>query len=184
MSDTRSETVDYAAAVVLEVRTSPSSPEPFLRLQFKNGTDDAELHTYPLSFPGWDGTSGTDVPLSTFIAAFQPVGINTTLEWCNACGQTTARGCDVALAAAQSGVTQSALAARANFSDDPAPLCGPHRMAAAHLGGMITMVLLFMLVSCLMMARWRHKDHSAAKIAPDDQAMTEPYRDCKKLARI
>lgn len=170
--------MNYAAAVVLEVRTSPSSSEPFLRFQFKNGTDDTELHTYPLSFPGWDGTTaGTDVPLSTFVSAFQPVGINTTLEWCNACGQTTERGCDIALAAAKSGVTQSALAARAHFGDDPAPLCEPYSMVIVYLGGVITAALLVMVVNCLMMARWRHKDRSAAVVARAAQAMTEPYRD-------
>lgn len=63
-----------------------------LRFKFKNGTDDSTLHTLNLKFPGWNGTG--DVPLSTFISTFQPAAITTTTQWCNVCGQTTARGCD------------------------------------------------------------------------------------------
>ena len=168
--------MNYAAAVVLEVRTSPTSSEPFLRFQFKNGTDDTELHSYPLAFPGWDGSaSGTDVPLSTFISAFQPVGINTTLEWCNACGQTTERGCDVALAAAKAGVTQAALAARSDRFEDLARPCGPYAAMLAYLGGLVTTAILVLAVGCLM-ARWRRKDRrvTAASMAT---SLNQPYHD-------
>ena len=85
--------MNYAASVILEVRQPASSSEPFVRFNFKNGTDDDSFRTYSMRFPGWDGSADTDVPLSTFVSAFQPAGINTTLEWCNACGQTQARGC-------------------------------------------------------------------------------------------
>ncbi|RPD56153.1 phosphoglycerate mutase-like protein [Lentinus tigrinus ALCF2SS1-7] len=85
--------VNYAASVVLEVRQPASSSEPFVRFNFKNGTVDSSFRTYSMRFSGWDGSADTDVPLSTFISAFQPAGINTTLEWCNVCAQTQARGC-------------------------------------------------------------------------------------------
>ncbi len=88
-----SRTVNYAASVVLEVRQPSSGSSPVVRFTFKNGTDDATYRAYPMRFPGWDGSSGADVPLATFVQAFAPAGINTTLQWCNACGQTQARGC-------------------------------------------------------------------------------------------
>ncbi|THG94909.1 hypothetical protein EW026_g6653 [Hermanssonia centrifuga] len=83
--------VNYAAAVVFEVRKPLQGSEPVLRFKFKNGTDDWPLHTYNLTFPGWSGKG--DVPLSTFLSAFEPAAINTTTEWCNICRQTTLRGC-------------------------------------------------------------------------------------------
>ncbi|KAI0718228.1 phosphoglycerate mutase-like protein [Cerioporus squamosus] len=85
--------VNYAASVVLEVRQPASASEPVVRFNFKNGTNDDDYRSYPMRFPGWDGSVDTDVPLSTFVRAFQPAGINTTLEWCNVCQQTEARGC-------------------------------------------------------------------------------------------
>ncbi|CDO69268.1 hypothetical protein BN946_scf185042.g170 [Trametes cinnabarina] len=91
--------VNYAAAVVLEVRQPASSSEPVLRFTFKNGTDDNTFRTYSMSFPGWDGSADTDVPISTFINAFQPAAVNTTLDWCHVCGQTQARGCAALLGA-------------------------------------------------------------------------------------
>ncbi|KAI0345654.1 phosphoglycerate mutase-like protein [Trametopsis cervina] len=84
--------VNYAAAVVFEVRQSPTLG-PVLRFKFKNGTDDSTFKTFNLEFPGWNSTG--DVPLSTFVSAFAPAAINTTTDWCNICGQTTARGCNV-----------------------------------------------------------------------------------------
>ncbi|PSS09342.1 hypothetical protein PHLCEN_2v3374 [Hermanssonia centrifuga] len=83
--------VSYAAVVVFEVRKPSHGSEPVLRFKFKNGTDDNTLHTYNLKFPGWSGKG--DVPLSTFLSAFEPAAINTTTQWCNVCGQTTLRGC-------------------------------------------------------------------------------------------
>ena len=175
--------MNYAAAVVLEVRTSPSSSEPFLRFQFKNGTDDDQLHAYPLAFPGWDGSaSGTDVPLSTFISAFQPVGINTTLEWCNACGQTTERGCDVALAAAKSGVTQAELMERSDMLENLAHPCSPHATIFAYLGGLLTAVIFALAVGGLM-TRGKRKAHQV-NAAWTAASLNEPYHDCEeKLAR-
>ncbi|PIL35202.1 hypothetical protein GSI_02992 [Ganoderma sinense ZZ0214-1] len=86
--------VNYAASVVLEVRQPSSGSSPVVRFTFKNGTDDATYRTYPMRFTGWDGSSSSaDAPLATFVQAFAPAGINTTLEWCNACAQTQLRGC-------------------------------------------------------------------------------------------
>ncbi|KAF7799398.1 hypothetical protein EIP86_010631 [Pleurotus ostreatoroseus] len=101
--------VDYAGAVVFEVRKSPRLGN-VLRFKFKNGTSDSNFHTFNLKFPGWDQPG--DVPLDTFISAFAPAGINTTTEWCNICGQTTLRGC-----AALKGVPGPATAA--SFLENP-----------------------------------------------------------------
>ncbi|KAH9845992.1 phosphoglycerate mutase-like protein [Lenzites betulinus] len=88
--------VNYAAAVVLEVRQTGSA-EPVLRFKFKNGTDDAGFTPYPMSISG--ATAAQDVPISTFVNAFQSASVNTTLDWCHVCGQTQARGCAALLAA-------------------------------------------------------------------------------------
>ena len=83
--------MNYAAAVVLEIRQASDGSEPVIRFQYKNGTEDV-LHNYPLSFPGWNGTG--DVPVSTFINAFQPAAINNTQSWCTLCAQYQQRECN------------------------------------------------------------------------------------------
>ncbi|EIW59547.1 phosphoglycerate mutase-like protein [Trametes versicolor FP-101664 SS1] len=100
--------VNYAAGVILEVRQPAGSSEPVLRFTFKNGTDDASFLPYPMSFPGWSGSADQDVPMSTFINAFQPAAVNTTLDWCHVCGQTQARECGALLGASSSNVQLAA----------------------------------------------------------------------------
>ncbi|THG97936.1 hypothetical protein EW026_g4173 [Hermanssonia centrifuga] len=73
--------VDYAAALVFEVRQSTAGGEPVIRVQFKNGTDD-DFHAMGLIFDGWNGSGGKDVPLSAFTAAFQGAAVNTTADCC------------------------------------------------------------------------------------------------------
>jgi prostatic aicd phosphatase len=41
------------------------------------------------------GSSSPDLPYTTFRDNLAPYGINSLGEWCNKCGTTTARGCDV-----------------------------------------------------------------------------------------
>lgn len=84
--------VNYAAALALEIRQAPHGGEPFVRFQFKNGTDDDSFRTYEMQLPGMH--SPGDVPLSTFLNTLEPVAIDTKLEWCQDCNQTTLRGCD------------------------------------------------------------------------------------------
>ncbi|KAI0373828.1 phosphoglycerate mutase-like protein [Pilatotrama ljubarskyi] len=85
--------VNYAASVVLEVRQPADGSEPVVRFNFKNGTDDAAFRAYAMNIPGWYTSGGIDMPVPTFINALQPAAVNTTLGWCNVCGQTQARGC-------------------------------------------------------------------------------------------
>lgn len=95
-------TVDYAGSTVFELRQPSGSSEPVVRLMFKNGTASSSFSAVNMSFAGWDGTtSGPDVPLSTFVRAFAPAAVNSTLDWCQLCGTTDERGCATALAAAQ-----------------------------------------------------------------------------------
>lgn len=88
--------VNFAAAVVMEVRQPASGGQPVIRFNFKNGTDDEDFTTHNMSFNGWNGNG--DVPLSTFLSTFEPVAVNTTLQWCGVCNQTTLRGCSSLLA--------------------------------------------------------------------------------------
>ncbi|KAK7689818.1 hypothetical protein QCA50_006457 [Cerrena zonata] len=97
--------VNYAASIVLEVRQPASGGEPVIRFNFKNGTDDTTYHAHNLTFSGWNGQG--DVPLSTFTNTFKPAAINTTLQWCNVCGQTSLRGCGDLLGASPSSVSAS-----------------------------------------------------------------------------
>ncbi|KAI0770390.1 histidine phosphatase superfamily [Fomes fomentarius] len=89
--------VNYAGSVVLEVRQPPSpSSEPVIRFNFKNGTDDDTYRTYPMRILAPDALS--EIPVSTFVSAFQSAAINTTLQWCDECNQSEARGCAALLA--------------------------------------------------------------------------------------
>ncbi|KAH9950621.1 phosphoglycerate mutase-like protein [Amylocystis lapponica] len=91
--------VDYAASVILEVRQPSAFGEPVIRFNFKNGSLDDAFTTYPMSFANWNGNDLGDVPLSLFIDAFAPASVNSTLDWCQVCGQTQERGCPALLAA-------------------------------------------------------------------------------------
>lgn len=99
--------VNYAAALAFEIRQA-SGGEPFVRFQFKNGTDDAAFKTYSMQLPGM--AQPGDVPLSTFLSTFEPVAVNTTLQWCNVCAQTVERGCAALLGAAASATPSSSAA--------------------------------------------------------------------------
>lgn len=79
--------VNFAASIALEVRTSPSTG-PFVRFNFKNGTDDLSYNTY-----GIMGSASGDVPLQTFIDNLSSLGTENLPEWCAECGNNYSRGC-------------------------------------------------------------------------------------------
>lgn len=87
MNVTLAGVVDFTASIALEVRTSPSSG-PFIRFNFKNGTNDRSYNTY-----GIMGSASGDVPIQTFINNLSPIGIESLPEWCTLCGNTYSRGC-------------------------------------------------------------------------------------------
>ncbi|KAI0037178.1 phosphoglycerate mutase-like protein [Vararia minispora EC-137] len=80
--------VDYASALALEVHAG--NPEPFITVQFKNGSTDPAFHPVTL---GRFGTNATRVTLAEFISTLTPDAINSTAQWCATCGQTALRGC-------------------------------------------------------------------------------------------
>ncbi|KAF9458230.1 histidine phosphatase superfamily [Collybia nuda] len=92
--------VNFAASIAFEVRQPAAGGEPVLRLNFKNGTDDADYKTYKF----FNNTgSGTDVPLSQFIDYMEPLTVKTTAEWCGLCDNNKDRGCDALHLAAATG---------------------------------------------------------------------------------
>ncbi|KAI0088497.1 phosphoglycerate mutase-like protein [Irpex rosettiformis] len=97
--------VDYASALVFELRQPSDNSEPVIRLQFKNGTNDNTFHALNISIPGH--TSGGDLPLSQFISTFEPAAVNTTLQWCKVCGQNVDRGCAALLGAGGASTSSS-----------------------------------------------------------------------------
>ena len=72
--------VDYASAMVFEVRQDNS-----MQVYFRNGSY-GSLDPYPV-------LNQTSMPLASFLNHYNPVKINTLADWCNTCGETTARGC-------------------------------------------------------------------------------------------
>lgn len=79
--------MDFAASIALEIRTSPSTG-PFIRFNFKNGTNDPSYNAY-----GIMGSASGDVPIQTFIDNLSPLGIENLPEWCTLCGNGYSRGC-------------------------------------------------------------------------------------------
>ena len=129
--------VNYAAGVVFEVRLPAGASEPVIRFTFKNGTDDDTFIAHNMSFPGWDGTTGGDAPLSAFVAAFEPSAVNTTLEWCHVCNQTVDRGCAALLGA-------STATSASQHHDKISPV------GAGFLGAGVTIVVMSALVGLLL----------------------------------
>lgn len=132
--------VNYAAALAFEIRKPSDGSEPTVRFNFKNGTDDDTFRAYSMSLPGWENTQ--DVPLSAFIATMQPAAVNTTLQWCNTCGQTTERGC-AALLGAQ-GTTVSVSSSHDRISP----------VGAGFLGAGLAVAVMAMLLALLMFTGW------------------------------
>ncbi|KLO05866.1 hypothetical protein SCHPADRAFT_709816 [Schizopora paradoxa] len=78
--------VEYAAAVVYEVRPGATPNDPMIRMIFKNGTNDI-FRTYNMF-----GQPG-DIPLSMFTSQLEGAAVNTTAEWCVVCANSQDRGC-------------------------------------------------------------------------------------------
>lgn len=148
--------VNYAAAVALEIHQPSDGSEPFLRFQFKNGTDDNAFKTYNMLLPGM--ASPGDAPLSTFLSVMEPVAVNTTLEWCNVCAQKTARGCDALLGAGNS--SSSSTTAVSSHHNRISPV------GAGFLGAGLTFAVYSMLLGVLVFigllsfGRRRHRSGS------------------------
>ncbi|KAI5831058.1 phosphoglycerate mutase-like protein [Schizophyllum commune Tattone D] len=148
--------VNYAAAAVFEVRETRDG-DHVLRFNFKNGTDDNDFKTYTIM--GQDG----DVPLSTFVDRLAPAAINTTADWCSACGNTKDRGCGA--------LTKAANEAIAAHSDKISPV------GAGFLGAGLTIAVMLAMFGALMFMgvltfgrRGRRQPKEKAKAANEEKA--------------
>ena len=82
-SPLNSTVVDYASAVVLEIRTNNT-----MRLLFRDGVEgDFAAHAL---FGSADSES---YPIDDFMSRMEPYSLPDLSSWCNACGTTDARGC-------------------------------------------------------------------------------------------
>ncbi|SJX61905.1 uncharacterized protein SRS1_12889 [Sporisorium reilianum f. sp. reilianum] len=80
MSDLQGKLVDYASAMVFEVHQDKS-----IQLYFRNGSYGAlEPHSMLGASP---------IPMDTFLQRADALKLDTLADWCNACGETSARGC-------------------------------------------------------------------------------------------
>lgn len=104
--------VNYAASFAFEIRQAMSGSGYEVRLNFKNGTDDADYRALPMF-----GSNNVDYPFDQFmdtlevrtrsrncatvanVTTRQPNLIANLSQWCVACGNTQDRGCDVVTAA-------------------------------------------------------------------------------------
>ncbi|KAJ7081378.1 histidine phosphatase superfamily [Mycena belliarum] len=149
--------VNYASAMVLEVRQPSSGGEHVIRLNFKNGTGD-DFETY--NFLG----ASNDVPLSTLVNHVNPALIDSTTAWCAACNNKQDRGCAALAAAASQASTNVGLH----------QLISP--VGAGFLGAGLTLaVVLAMLgvlafLGMLTIGRGRVKKSTHSKINAEEKA--------------
>ncbi|GAC96139.1 hypothetical protein PHSY_003719 [Pseudozyma hubeiensis SY62] len=79
MPELEGKLVDYASAMVFEVHQDDS-----LQVYFRNGSyGDLQAHDVRAS----------SISVSTFLEDYDAIKLNSLADWCNACGETTARGC-------------------------------------------------------------------------------------------
>ncbi|KAL0578944.1 hypothetical protein V5O48_003035 [Marasmius crinis-equi] len=124
--------VDFAGSVALEVRQPSGGGAPVVRFNLKNGTDNDYKN---FSFMG----SSEDVPLQQLLDHLQPAAVNSTADWCKACGNTKDRGCG-ALAAAES---QGRLSAAGSSHQTISPV------GAGFLGAGLTIFVALVLLGIL-----------------------------------
>ena len=117
--------------MVFEVR-QPASGEPYVQFGFKNGTNDADYAYYNLF-----GNSGATT-LSEFNSTLAPYGISTLAQWCNTCGNTQDRGCDVIAAANETYGTAT-----------KAPGQQTSPLAAGFIGACVTLFIVLLALAAL-----------------------------------
>lgn len=85
--------VNYASAMTFELHQPASGGAPFVRMNFKNGSDDAAFTTY-----GMFG-SQEDTLLSDFTSRLSPYEVGDLNTWCNICDNWEDRKCNLVAAA-------------------------------------------------------------------------------------
>lgn len=124
--------VDYASAMIIEVRSDDT-----MRLLFRNGTT-GDFAAYPLL-----GSSEASMSLSSFEKTMRPYAIEELSEWCDKCGETEARGCSVLAALNGTG--------GAGFAD-PKSVNGHHQVSPVVAGVIGAVVALA--VAAAALAAW------------------------------
>lgn len=80
MLDLQGKLVDYASAMVFEIHQDNT-----MQIYFRNGSNG--------SLDAHNVLDSASLPVETFLQHYDPVKLDTLAEWCNLCGETTARGC-------------------------------------------------------------------------------------------
>jgi len=143
--------VNYAAAVALEVRQPSDGSAPVVRFNFKNGSD-VDFVTY--KFLG----GVEDVPLSTLVNHVSPALINTTADWCAACGNTKDRGCGALALAASKAAASGNGGSHQRISPVGAGFLG----AGLTLAVMLAMLGVLVFLGMLTIGRGRSKKRAAS----------------------
>lgn len=80
MPDLQGKLVDYASAMVFEIHQDNS-----MQVYFRNGSY-GDLTAYSV-------LNSSTMPVNSFLQHYDPIKLNDLADWCNACGETSARGC-------------------------------------------------------------------------------------------
>ncbi|KAM0791863.1 hypothetical protein ACM66B_004120 [Microbotryomycetes sp. NB124-2] len=126
--------VDYASAVVFELRENAAGNGYDVRLGFKNGTVDSDFAYYPMF-----GSDSFDYDLDTFVSRLEPSLLPNTTTWCHACNNTVNSGCDVVALADNYKVLSDELASKSHFTPVGAGFIGVAVTLALGLGLIVLM---------------------------------------------
>ncbi|KAB5594889.1 hypothetical protein CTheo_1704 [Ceratobasidium theobromae] len=83
--------VNYASAIAFELRQPTSGGTPFVRLGFKNGSDDAGFTTCNM----FNAQADTDTSLEEFTSRLGPYAIDDLSTWCSTCDNWQDRKCNL-----------------------------------------------------------------------------------------
>ncbi|SPO22008.1 uncharacterized protein UTRI_02003_B [Ustilago trichophora] len=131
MPDLQDKLVDYASAMVFEIHQDNS-----MQVFFRNGSyGSLDQHSI---------LGETSVPVNFFLDHYNPVKLETLADWCNACGETKARGCAAlnALNGTGSGGKYS----------DPTLTTGKHQVSpvvAGVIGALVSLAVAIIVVAAL-----------------------------------
>jgi len=139
--------VEYAAAVVYEVRPGATPSDPMIRMIFKNGTNDIYRTYNMFGQPG-------DIPLSMFTSQLEKASINTTAQWCITCANSQDRGCGTCDNAAMAALaSQAANEHHSALSNAAAGVIG----AAVTAAVIIIALTIFSMLGCVSFGRKRRQ---------------------------
>ncbi|KAK4046977.1 hypothetical protein OIO90_006369 [Microbotryomycetes sp. JL221] len=103
--------VDYASAVVFELRQNSALTGYDVRMGFKNGTIDTDFKYYPMF-----GSDSVDFDFDQFASNLEPHLLPNTTTWCHECQNTIDSGCDVVALADKYQTLTTELQSKSHFS--------------------------------------------------------------------